>query len=72
MLVAVQAMSTDFLNRSALMNAAVTIHYIVITYAVETSLPVASINLCNAEISPFGGSGAVNDNFINTSHKIIV
>ena len=63
-------MSTDLLNGSPSVNAAVKVNHEVITYAPEASLPVPGIDVGDREGFPFRCRSTMNDNFVNLSHKM--
>ena len=62
------AMSTDFLNCTSLMDAAVEINHEVIAYAPEATLPVPGIDVVDREGFAFRCRGTMNDNFANVAH----
>ena len=63
------AMSTDFLNGSPFVNAAVKVNHEVITDAPEAALLVPCIDVSDREGFPFRCRGTMNDNFVNLSHN---
>ena len=62
------AVCANLALRSACVNAAVTIYYEVITYAVEASLAMPAVDIFNGEVLALCGGTAMNDDFCNFSH----
>ena len=57
-----QAMSTDLLNGTSFVDAAVKINHEVITDAPEAALPVPGIDVGDREVLAFRSRGTMNDN----------
>ena len=65
-----QAMGASYLLGTSLVDAAVTIDDIVITYVSKMACQVSTTNVVHREIFAFGSGRAMNDNFSDASHSL--
>ena len=64
-----QTVSTDFLNVTSLVDAAVEVNHEVIADALEATLLVPGIDVGDREGFAFRCRSTMNDNFVNLSHN---
>ena len=62
------AMCANQIFRSACVNAAVSVNYEVIAYAVEASLAMPAVDVLDGEVLALCGGTAMNNDFCNFSH----
>lgn len=65
-----QAMGASYVLGTSLVDAAVTIDDIVITYVGKLACQVPTTNALHREIFSFGSGRAMNDNFSDASHSL--
>ena len=65
-----QAMGASYVLCTSLVDAAVTIDDIVITYVSKMACQVPTTNVFSCEIFAFGSGRAMNDNFSDASHSL--
>lgn len=65
-----QAMGASYVLGTSLVDAAVTIDDIVITYVSEMACQVPTTNIVHREVLAFGGGTAVYDDFGDFTHEI--
>lgn len=66
-----QAMGTSYVLGTSLVDAAVTIDDIVITYVSKLACQVPTTNVVHREVLAFGGCRTVNDQFSDFSHCVV-
>ena len=65
-----QAMGASYVFGTSLVDAAVPIDDIVITYVGKMAGQVPTTNVLHREVLAFGGGRAMNDNFSDVSHSL--
>ena len=65
-----QAMGASYILGTSLVDAAVPIDDIVITYVSKMACQVPTANVVHREVLAFGGGRAMNDNFSDASHSL--